>query len=600
MVFRSFSVICLGVMTNLPNQDTVAVTDDSWKSWTMWDVEDSSYQTLSDATLVAHAVSLPYEISLPPTAITCVQKDFSTSVYRHTMTTCSPRTSVVQHCLMNIQQDSADDECSFLPKERAFRYDLQDEDSFRGCSMSGNSVMVINTSGMDDGHVILSDEHREYETEQMSSCSSKDAHQSSISEDTEHLFSESTSSRCLPSEVLNIESCTENVAQDVDNGENVSVNYSELEGCHPVGGVTASLSVPDTPPGQCRCVNAPPCGREHGHLVVEDTCQSTMAVEEHVTASLSVPDTPSGQCRCVNAPPCGREHGHLVDEDTCQSTMAVEEVANTANQNILEIETDIFAVEPDPSSNDLHDSKSALVDIGLSLLQSPAAADVRLSKSGQNPSLTYATDSVSLNAAMPSHAIDRSYLLDVIPQREDTMDMESLPSESTAVDSSNESLELSCYDNSTDTIEDRPSSGADANVSSPASSSMEDAASVRMADSHQWLEDCRRDILTTITSPSASFVKCMIEDAMSVEEVTKIDDSSSDVLSEVKSECSKVDSEFDKSVCSGHESSDDVETAASSDIEIISTPTSNGDRNGVDLSPLQFTLQVLPSWCGWC
>lgn len=94
-------------------------------------------------------------------------------------------------------------------------------------------------------------------------------------------------------------------------------------------------------------------------------------------------------------------------------------------------------------------------------------------------------------------------------------------------------------------------------------------------------------------SLSSSYVKCMIEEAM--EDSNKIEDSGSDNHSSgEKSESSKVDSELEKSVYSGHESSDEIETTTSSDIEIISAPTPNGDskyHTPYDLSPLKISLQ---------
>lgn len=83
-------------------------------------------------------------------------------------------------------------------------------------------------------------------------------------------------------------------------------------------------------------------------------------------------------------------------------------------------------------------------------------------------------------------------------------------------------------------------------------------------------------------SPSSSYVKCMIEEAM--DDNVKIEDNSSDGYSVGKSECSRS--------TGGHESGDEVDTTTSSDIEIISTPTSNGESNKfIDLSPLKIALQ---------
>ena len=81
-------------------------------------------------------------------------------------------------------------------------------------------------------------------------------------------------------------------------------------------------------------------------------------------------------------------------------------------------------------------------------------------------------------------------------------------------------------------------------------------------------------------SPSSSYVKCMIEDAM--DDSAKLEDNGSDTPS--KSECSRS--------TGGHDSGDEISTTTSSDIEIISTPTSNGDGSRmVDLSPLKISLQ---------
>lgn len=80
-------------------------------------------------------------------------------------------------------------------------------------------------------------------------------------------------------------------------------------------------------------------------------------------------------------------------------------------------------------------------------------------------------------------------------------------------------------------------------------------------------------------SPSSSYVKCMIEDAM--DDSAKLEDTGSDTPS--KSECSRS--------TGGHDSGDEISTTTSSDIEIISTPTSNGDGSRmVDLSPLKISL----------
>ena len=81
-----------------------------------------------------------------------------------------------------------------------------------------------------------------------------------------------------------------------------------------------------------------------------------------------------------------------------------------------------------------------------------------------------------------------------------------------------------------------------------------------------------------LASSDSSYVKSLIQEAMD-DLSNKTEDSGSDnhSNSEVKSEGSKVDSEMEKSVYSGHESSDDIETNTSSDIEILSAPHSNGE-----------------------
>ena len=156
--------------------------------------------------------------------------------------------------------------------------------------------------------------------------------------------------------------------------------------------------------------------------------------------------------------------------------------------------------------------------------------------------------------------------------------------DSTATASSNDSSETSRLDSSMDTVVDRSQQlhGEEGY----------EEVDVEADRGKHWLGESSLTDLDASSSPSASFVKCMIEDAMGMEDSSKHEDSGSDNHSEEKSESSKVDSEFEKSIYSGHESSDDIETTTSSDIEIISTPTPNGDRNIVDLSPLKFSLQV--------
>ena len=162
------------------------------------------------------------------------------------------------------------------------------------------------------------------------------------------------------------------------------------------------------------------------------------------------------------------------------------------------------------------------------------------------------------------------------------------PLDFTATPSSNDSSETSRLDSSVDTVIDQ---------SQQLQEEPQGKEGGEEADSKHWLGDSAHTDLDDSTSPSASFVQCMIEDAMGMEDASRNEDSSSDNHSEEKSEGSKVDSEFEKGVYSGHESSDEIETTTSSDIEIISTPTPNGDKtNMVDLSPIKFSLQVLYTW----
>ena len=72
-------------------------------------------------------------------------------------------------------------------------------------------------------------------------------------------------------------------------------------------------------------------------------------------------------------------------------------------------------------------------------------------------------------------------------------------------------------------------------------------------------------------SPANSFVKCTLEDAM---EESKGDDNSDNHSGTEKSDGSR-------SIHSGHESADEIDTTTSSDIEIISLPTPNGENRQV-------------------
>ena len=78
-------------------------------------------------------------------------------------------------------------------------------------------------------------------------------------------------------------------------------------------------------------------------------------------------------------------------------------------------------------------------------------------------------------------------------------------------------------------------------------------------------------------SPANSFVKCSLEDAM---EDSKGDDNSDNHSATEKSDGSS------RSIHSGHESADEIDTTTSSDIEIISLPTPNGENRQVNTSGL--------------
>ncbi|XP_067673660.1 TATA element modulatory factor-like isoform X2 [Haliotis asinina] len=180
----------------------------------------------------------------------------------------------------------------------------------------------------------------------------------------------------------------------------------------------------------------------------------------------------------------------------------------------------------------------------------------------------------------------------------DTPSVESISSDVDVADAS--ALEREFLEK--DQIDLGQSSGNDSSDASKLDSSMDTCTSgetvvgqsvvvERESDSDHEHDIEKSDESFPTTSPNSSFVKNMLEEAM--EDVSKPEDSGSDNHScGEKSESSKVESEIDKSV-SGQESSDDIETTTSSDIEIISTPTPNGDKNErpFDLSPLRIALQ---------
>ncbi|CAG5130326.1 unnamed protein product [Candidula unifasciata] len=146
--------------------------------------------------------------------------------------------------------------------------------------------------------------------------------------------------------------------------------------------------------------------------------------------------------------------------------------------------------------------------------------------------------------------------------------------------SSTGSSETSKFDSSIDTIVDRSildsQSDVDLMEKEPPYSLFGDSHTLGSEIDHP--EEIQSGQLNDSSqSLSSSYVKCMIEEAM--EDFNKTEDSGSDNHSSgEKSESSKIDSELEKSIYSGHESSDEIETTTSSDIEIISAPTPNGDN----------------------
>lgn len=85
-------------------------------------------------------------------------------------------------------------------------------------------------------------------------------------------------------------------------------------------------------------------------------------------------------------------------------------------------------------------------------------------------------------------------------------------------------------------------------------------------------------------SISSSFVKCMIEEAMGEQELPRSQSPHSTTSSSEKSELLKIGSEQN----SGHTSGDEVETTTSSDIEIISMSSPNGEMlDRLSLSPIK-------------
>ena len=96
------------------------------------------------------------------------------------------------------------------------------------------------------------------------------------------------------------------------------------------------------------------------------------------------------------------------------------------------------------------------------------------------------------------------------------------------------------------------------------------------------------DMVSSTLSSSSSIVKTMIEDAMS-ESLKEADHHSSGESSDKSSEMVRIESGHN----SGHTSGDEIDTTTSSDIEIISNPTPNGENRverPFDLSPLRHAL----------
>ncbi|XP_074648064.1 uncharacterized protein LOC141903716 isoform X2 [Tubulanus polymorphus] len=91
----------------------------------------------------------------------------------------------------------------------------------------------------------------------------------------------------------------------------------------------------------------------------------------------------------------------------------------------------------------------------------------------------------------------------------------------------------------------------------------------------------------SVDSSTGSYVKCMLEDAMVESPDVEVTSNNSN-CSDKSSELVKVESDQN----SGHTSADEIDTTTSSDIEIISTPTPNGEQRDhpFDLSPLRHAL----------
>lgn len=143
------------------------------------------------------------------------------------------------------------------------------------------------------------------------------------------------------------------------------------------------------------------------------------------------------------------------------------------------------------------------------------------------------------------------------------------------------SSKVDCYESKID---------SSANTSSCSSETVIEKVSTMIEnEGKQELEAASTESIMS-SSSNSSYVKCLIEEAM---EEARSEHSDSHSNSADRSESSKTESEHnsEKSV-SGHDSGDEIDTTTSSDIEIISTPTPNGERGErlFDLSPLRITL----------
>ncbi len=124
-----------------------------------------------------------------------------------------------------------------------------------------------------------------------------------------------------------------------------------------------------------------------------------------------------------------------------------------------------------------------------------------------------------------------------------------------------------------------------------AQSEQTDGASIKSSPEHGVTAGSSPEHSGTASSSltSSGYVKNMIEEAMV--ESLKESDSHSDRSSDKSSDMVRIESGMN----SGHTSGDEIDTTTSSDIEIISTPTPNGEyklmERPFDLSPLRHALR---------